>query len=137
MPAVYEYSLVVGPDDIDELGHASNVAYVSWMQSAAIAHSTAQGWPPEAYVALGAGWVVRRHEIDYRRPAVVGDRLAVRTWVATMEKVSSQRQYEIRRCGADEQLAAAVTQWAFVDYATGKPRRIPAQLANSFEVVAR
>ena len=64
MPAVYEHPHVVREDEIDGLGHASNVAYVAWMQGAAVAHSAAQGWPAEAYQSLGAGWVVRRHEID-------------------------------------------------------------------------
>ena len=48
-------------DEIDGQGHANNVAYVQWMQDAAVAHSAAQGWPGERYVELGCGWVVRSH----------------------------------------------------------------------------
>ena len=135
MPAVYEHPHVVRYDESDELGLASNVAYVTWMLDAALAHTAAQGWPAEAYRTLGAGWVVRRHEIEYLQPALPGQELVVRTWVATMEKVSSLRRYEIRRRADGALLAAAATRWAFIDYTRRKPRRIPPQVARAFEVV--
>ncbi len=51
MPEIYSYSHVVEPAEIDDLGHANNVAYVAWLQAAAVAHSAAQGWPSERYRA--------------------------------------------------------------------------------------
>ena len=57
--------------DVDELGHASNVAYVRWIQEVAKAHSERAGWAHRQYLKLGAVFVVRRHEIDYLRPALV------------------------------------------------------------------
>ena len=45
MPEIFEYLHTVRDDEADSLGHANNVAYVEWMQSAALAHSAAQGWP--------------------------------------------------------------------------------------------
>ena len=75
MPEIYEHLHVVGEDEIDLLRHANNVAYVEWMQAAALAHSTAQGWPGEAYRELGLGWVVRSHTIEYHQPASLGDRI--------------------------------------------------------------
>ena len=105
MPEVFEYRRVVGDDEIDELGHANNVAYVAWLQAAAVAHSTAQGWPGTRYRQLGQGWVVRSHTIEYLQPAFAGDPLVVRTSVATMKKVTSLRRYHILR-ESDEQLLA-------------------------------
>jgi acyl-CoA thioester hydrolase len=135
MPAVFEHPHVVRADEIDGLGHANNIAYVAWMQSAALAHSAAQGWPTEAYKELGAGWVVRRHEIDYLRPALAGERLVIRTWVASAHKVSSLRRFEIRRLDDDQILAKAATQWAFIDYTKGTPRRVPPEVAAAFDIV--
>jgi acyl-CoA thioester hydrolase len=136
MPDVYEHLHVVGDDEIDDLGHANNVVYVEWMQSAAIAHTTAQGWPGGLYKELGAGWVVRSHAIHYHQPARRGDQIVVRTWVATMRKVTSLRRYEIYRTADRRLLATAETKWAFVDYATGQPARIPPEIARSFTVIA-
>ena len=45
--------------------------------AAALAHSAAEGWPAEAYQKLGAGWVVRSHQIEYLQPAFPGDQIVV------------------------------------------------------------
>ncbi len=137
MPEVYEHSHTVRNNEIDGLGHANNVAYVDWMQSAAVAHSTAQGWPNKAYRQLGLGWVVRSHAIEYHQPAFAGNRIVVQTWVATMTKVTSIRRYRILLREDDKLLATAETKWAFVDYATGQPARIPSEITQSFQVVDR
>ena len=135
MPRIFEYLHTVAENEIDALGHANNVAYVEWMQSAAVAHSAARGWPGQRYRQLGSGWVVRSHTIAYHRPAGGGEQIVVRTWVATMKKVTSIRRYRIIRRGDEQLLATAETKWAFIDYATGQPARIPREIAGSFEVV--
>jgi acyl-CoA thioester hydrolase len=136
MPAIYEHSLVVAAEEIDRLGHVNNLAYVAWMQAAALAHSTAQGWSPERYEQLGAGWVVRSHEIKYLQPAYKGQQIVVRTWVTDMGKVGSKRRYKILRSGDAALLASAATQWVFVDYTRGTLRNIPADVRQAFEVVS-
>ncbi len=136
MPAIFEFEHTVSDAEIDALNHAGNVAYVEWMQAAAVAHSTALGWPAERYVARGQGWVVRAHVIEYLQPALAGDRVVVRTWVATMRKATSSRRYEILRKSDGRRLATAETRWAFIDYATGQPARIPPEIAASFPVVS-
>jgi acyl-CoA thioester hydrolase len=145
MPAIYEHSLLVAPSEIDGLGHVNNVEYVRWMQAAAVAHSAAQGWPHEAYVTLGAGWVVRSHHIEYLQPAHLGDRILIRTWVATMRKVTSLRRYEMLRSTGDPTtsdpaasivLARGETDWAFIDFQTRQPRRIAPEVQQSFVLVA-
>ena len=134
MPEIYYHHHSVEPAEIDDLGHANNVV---WLQAAAVAHSAAQGWPPERYRALGQGWVVRAHAIEYFQPAFAGDRIVVETWVAAMKKVTSLRRYRIVRAGDGRLLATAETNWAFVDLAGGKPVRIPPEIAASFTVIER
>lgn len=134
MPAIFEFQTHVRPQDIDAYGHANNVVYVQWMQSAAVAHSAAQGWSHEAYLQHGVGWFARRHEIEYLRPALVGEEILVRTWVSTFQKATSERRYEIRRRADDKLLARAATDWAFVDLKSGRPRRILPEVAAAFEI---
>jgi acyl-CoA thioester hydrolase len=135
MPAVFEYHHTVRADEIDAQGHANNVCYVAWMQEAALAHSAAQGWPPAAYQRLGLGWVVRAHTIEYHQSALAGDEIVVVTWVADFKRVTSRRRYRICRRADGGLLASAETKWAFIDYTTGQPCRIPAEIASAFEVV--
>ncbi len=136
MSAFFDYEHTVSDLEIDALNHASNVAYVEWMQAAALAHSTALGWPAERYLALGQGWVVRAHTIEYLQPAFAGDRVVVRTWVAAMRKATSLRRYVIFRKSDGRHLATAETRWAFIDYAARQPARVPPEVAESFPVVS-
>jgi acyl-CoA thioester hydrolase len=135
MLAIFQYEHTVRPDEIDALEHASNVAYVEWMQAAALAHSTALGWPADRYLQLGLGWVVRAHAIEYLQPAFAGDDVIVRTWVATMRKATSLRHYQVLRKSDGQILAIAETRWAFIDYATRQPARVPREVAEAFPVV--
>lgn len=135
MPAIYRHFHTVRPEEIDEQGHASNVAFVQWMQDAAIAHSAAQGWPGERYRRERCAWVVRTHAIEYRAQAFAGDAIVVHTWVANFRKVTSLRKYRIEREGDGALLALAETDWAFLGTERGLPRRIPEELIAAFELV--
>ncbi len=136
MPSVYEWFHCVRTEEIDGLGHANNVAYLAWMQAAAVAHSEAQGWPMHRYLELGCGWVVREHHVWYLRPATEGQAIVVQTWVADFRRISSTRKYRIVDAKNQTLLAQADTLWAFVDLKSFQPRRIPAELAACFPVVA-
>ncbi len=135
MSAIYTSLRLVTPDDIDEQGHVGNLTILAWLQAAAVAHSTQQGWSPERYLACGTGWVVRSHTIQYRSFAFEGDQVEVRTWVARFKKVSSLRCYEVRRVADGRLLATAQTDWAFWDRASRAPRRIPPELRDAFPLL--
>jgi acyl-CoA thioester hydrolase len=132
----YRHLVEVRPDDIDELGHASNLVYVRWVLDAALAHSTAAGLDRDAYLARGEVWVVRAHELKYLRPAFAGDRLAVDTRVVSMAAASSIRRTRISRISDGAHLCEASTDWVFVDVARGRPRRIPDDVRARFPLEA-
>lgn len=138
MPAVFRFSHVVAEDELDAvINHVNNLAYLKWMQSAAVAHSAAQGWPADRYRELGAGWVVRTHQIEYLQPAFARDPIVVHTWVADLKKVTSLRRYKIVRQAPDKEitLAVASTDWAFIHFGTHQLKRIPPEVAQAFEIV--
>jgi acyl-CoA thioester hydrolase len=135
MPAIFEYQHTVVPEEIDELGHVNNIRYLNWMQRAAVRHSDAQGWTTADYYRIGMGWVVRSHQIEYLQPALPGDSIVVRTWVAEMKKVTSLRRFEMRRVQDELLLAQASTNWAFINFQTRTLCRIPAEISSAFEVV--
>ncbi len=136
MPAIYHHQLTVPPEAIDRQGHVNNLEYLRWMQDAAVAHSAAQGWPPERYQEIGSAWVVRSHQITYLQPAFAGDRITVVTWVAGFRKIRSLRKYKIVRPADEVTLAVAETDWAFIGTEHHVPRRVPVELAGAFEVVS-
>ena len=130
MPFIHSLSVTEG--DIDYLGHAGSLAYLRWVQDAAIAHSTALGLAATDYLARGEAWVVRRHQIDYLRPAMAGDRLRIETWVATLAAANSVRQTRILRESDGALLCSASTDWVYVRLAKARPIRIPDEVRALF-----
>lgn len=137
MPDVYHHAHTVAADEIDRYGHANNLRYMHWILAAAAAHSSAQGWSHEDYVRIGAAWFVRSHRIKYLNAALEGEAVIVKTWVASMERFSSVRKYRVVRAADDVTLAAAETQWVFVDLTTRALRPIPDEVAAAFTVVVK
>lgn len=133
--ALYKEEIEVLPQDIDALNHANNVCYVHWMQEVAVNHSAALGWPTERYTQFGAGWVVRRHTIDYLNQAHLGDRILAETWIAEMKNVSSVRRYRFTRISDQKLVATAETRWGFVSLRTGRPTRVPPEMHTLFQVL--
>lgn len=136
MPAFFEFSHTVQPNEIDGQGHVNNVEYLRWLQDAAIEHSAAQGWTTERYRTTGAVFVVRSHLIEYLQPAFVGDEIKVVTWVSTFGKLTSLRKYLIVRPSDNTVLVKAQTNWAFISWPQRTPRRCPPELIEAFELVA-
>src|SRR3984893_8576085 len=98
MPEVFEMAITVQPADIDRQNHVNNTVYVRWIQEVATAHWEARA-PADSRDAIG--WVVLRHEIDYKSPACLGDELLLRTWVGKATRATFERFVEIRRLTFD------------------------------------
>jgi acyl-CoA thioester hydrolase len=131
----FELHHTVRADELDELKHVNNLEYMKWMLAAATAHSDAVGWTVEKHLELQGGWVVRTHQIEYLLPAFLGDEVVVKTWVADMKWMSSLRRYVLMRPSDNARLAVAATNWAFIDFRTGKLSRVPEVVSSAFEVI--
>ena len=124
-PPSFELIREVLPADIDELGHVSNVVYLRWIQDVATAH-----WRELAPLASQSElvWVVVRHEIDYKAPAVLGDAVRLRTWVGAATGLLFARHTEVVRSGDGRMLARGRTLWCPIDPRTHRPRRVSPEL---------
>ncbi|OGR64218.1 MAG: hypothetical protein A2X31_13185 [Elusimicrobia bacterium GWB2_63_22] len=129
---ILEYEHQVTPEEIDGLGHVNNQVYLDWLMEAATKHSALVGWDIMRLIAMGEGWVVRRHEIDYLLPVLPGETVQMRTWVETAERASSERHYEIFRKSDGKLVCQGRTMWVWVNYKTGRPSRIPQPLIKDF-----
>ncbi|GAB4386074.1 MAG: acyl-CoA thioesterase [Elainellaceae cyanobacterium] len=129
-------SIQVRHNEIDVLGHVNNAVYQQYLEQAAIAHSKRMGFPLEQYQELGGVFVMRRIEIEYLRPAIVNDILAITTWIVEMRGACTIRRYEIRRQGERDLLVTAEALWVWVDAKTLRPRPIPGVLQEAFAQTA-
>ncbi len=128
----FEMPIEVSPDAIDEMGHANNVETVRWVERVGRAHLEAVGFPLDRLFETGGAFVARRHEIDYLKPTFLGDRLTVRTRVASMGGARSVREVAIYR--GEEEVARARTEWVFVDLESGRPRRVAPEIVAAFGI---
>ena len=117
--------------DIDGQNHVNNTVYLRWVQDVAIAHWESLA-SAEAQTAIG--WVVVRHEIDYKQPANLGDEIVLRTWVGEASRLKFERWTEIRRKDSNQLLAQARTLWVPIDSKTGKPTRVSAEVRARFSL---
>jgi len=129
MRPVFELPIVASEADIDELGHVNNAVWVQWIQEVALAHwySVAALEHQDDYI-----WVVVRHEIDYLRAAFEGEVLIGRTWVGEAPK-GARFDRHMEFVGEDGKVrVCAVTQWAIIDKASGRPIRVPPDVIAPF-----
>lgn len=130
MSHVYIAQVRVRHDDLDAFGRAYPSAYLRHLAQVAIDASSDAGFDDVWYAAAGARWLVRRTTFALARPARADDELRVRTWVEDFRRVRSRRRYEVHT--GDAPALTAVTDWVFVDTATGRPRRVPEEMETRF-----
>jgi acyl-CoA thioester hydrolase len=127
--AAFEMTVPVLTGDIDEQNHVNNTVYLRWVQDVAVAH-----W--RAIASCDAqetiGWVVLRHEIDYKAPAALNDEIVLRTWVGKATRLTFERFTEIRRKRDRQLLSTARTLWCPINTQTGRPVRVPAEVRALF-----
>ncbi|MEO8449223.1 MAG: acyl-CoA thioesterase [Gemmatimonadota bacterium] len=139
MPA-FRLRVVVGPEDIDDLGHTNNVSYLRWVQQVAESHWSRLSRRVPASERDRLMWVVRRHEIEYLAQSYPGESLELITWVPSSGPATCDRATLVRRSGDGATLVEALSTYCILDAATGRPRRVTDSMRALFgnpPVVAR
>jgi acyl-CoA thioester hydrolase len=131
MSSAFEMTVPVLPSDIDEQNHVNNTVYLRWVQDVATAHWRALA-SAEAQAAIG--WVVLRHEIDYKTPATLDDEIVLRTWVGKATRLTFERFTEIRRKSDRQLLSQARTLWCPIDMPNGRPMRVSTEVRAQFSI---
>ena len=125
----FEQEITAGPQDIDELGHVNNAAWVRWIKDMATAHWRAAADPAHVDASV---WVVIRHEIDYLRAVGPGETVMGRTWVGEAPK-GARFDRHVEFIGADGKVRVrAKTTWAIIAKASGRAVRVPSEVAAPF-----
>jgi len=125
----FEMAMPVNPADIDRQNHVNNTVFVRWVQEVATEHWNAHA-PESARDSIG--WVVLRHEIDYKAPVALGDEIVLRTWVGQASRATFERFVEVLRKTDRKLLAHARTLWVPINPETGKPTRVPPEVRTRF-----
>jgi acyl-CoA thioester hydrolase len=129
-PHVFTRPFRVRSYECDLLGHLNNAVYQQYCEQVSIEASEDAGYDAAWYADRGTAWVIRHIAIEYLQPAAADDVLDVTTWVSHWRRVWAQREYQLRRRSDAQDVARASAKWVYLDRATGRPKRIPAEIEN-------
>jgi acyl-CoA thioester hydrolase len=118
--------------EVDENGHVNNAVYLQWAENLTAEHVEARGFGRQWSLDRGGAWLVRRHEITYRRPAFRGDEVVATVRVISLDRVRGVRRSRFRRASDGVELAEVRSEWVWVRLSDGRPSRVPAELLDAW-----
>jgi acyl-CoA thioester hydrolase len=128
----FETQLRVTWNDLDPVQHVNNAVYLNYIEECGMQVLSAHGWPVTRMIAEGFAIFIRRHQIQYRQPALLGDELVISTWVSNVRRSTATRHYVIRRKSDKSELATVHSLGVWVDLNQRRPIRIPSQFLADF-----
>lgn len=132
-PQAFVIELEVQAEHIDELGHANNAVYVTWLEQCAWQHLQSLGLGLSDYRRLDRAMAVLRHEIDYLASAFVGERLQLATWITDSDqRLKMKRSFQLIRPADRQTLLRAQTTFVCIELSSGKPRRMPVEFVEGY-----
>lgn len=137
MSAIFDLNLQVKPEHIDILGHVNNVVYIQWMQDVALAHIEQLGLGLTQYLELKHAMVAVEHHVQYRKAAIEGDELILRTWLDHIDALYSYRKYAFYRPKDQSVLFVGNTKWACIEIATGRPKRMSPSFIQAYQPIEK
>lgn len=118
--------------DTDCAGVVHNIAYLRFIEVARTHLAEEIGMGLVAMAQTQQYPVVVRTEIDYKRPAVLGDKLVIHGWLASVERMRFWCAFEIRRPSDDTLIVQSRQMLAAIQMPAGKPIRLPADWATKY-----
>ena len=117
--------------DTDCGGVVHNLAYLRWVEECRTKMAPNIGIDFIGLIQENRHLVLVSHEVQYKRPAFMGDKIQIHAWVEKVEKSRFWCVFEIRRDDG-QQVCVKVRQClALVQMPQGRPQRIPEAWYNS------
>jgi acyl-CoA thioester hydrolase len=118
--------------DTDAAGVVHNVAYLRLVEVARTALAEHLGWSLAEMHRTGKVPVVTRTEIDYLKPARLGDDLVVESALLGMERLRFFLQFEMRRSLDQVLLAKCQQTMVTVQLPAGRPQPVPTKWREAY-----
>lgn len=118
--------------DTDCGGVVHNIAYLRMIETARTRLAALLGMKLRDMAQTKLFPVVVRTEIDYRKPAVLGDELVIHGKLESVERARFWCAFEVRRPADDALLITCRQALALVQMPQGKPVRLPEDWAEKY-----
>ncbi|MEO9953441.1 MULTISPECIES: thioesterase family protein [Nonlabens] len=126
---VFKKRRIATEEEIDDLDHVNNVVYVQWANDIATEHWTTVATPE---MLDTFGWVMLKHCIEYKKAAVLGDKILIKTQVGRATNVRYERYIEIYNETTMDLLVKTTSDWCAIDK-NGRPIKISQEMRDLFE----
>lgn len=131
-PGKFEINLRVKWQDLDAVQHVNNAVYLNYIEECGMQVIAEHGWPITRMLSTGNAILVRRHNIQYRHPAILNDELSISTWASNLRRSTAIRHYLITRKSDHVKIATVHSLGVYVNLSSGRPQRFPDSLINDF-----
>lgn len=118
--------------DTDCGGVVHNIAYLRMIETARTRLAAKMGMQLKEMSNTQLFPVVVRTEIDYRKPAVLGDELVIYGRLDSIERVRFWCAFELRRPADNTLLITCRQSLALVQMPQGKPMRLPEEWVEKY-----
>ncbi len=125
---VFTEKFYVGYSDINHALHLSNTALLRYFENIACMHGSLAG---DGFTTSPAVWFLTGYRVRIHKRPAFEERLLCETWSRDMKGYVSSREFALY--AEDGTLAAtALSNWARIDRATGRPTRLTEEIAERY-----
>lgn len=134
--SVFEFKTRISYDDIGEDLSLTMRGAISLMQEAAIIHSDRVGYSVNDVQRTQVIWMLVQWRVQMLGKAYWNEPVTVRTWPRTMERATSERDFELVD-GHGRAVAVGESVWVLVNARTGRIVRIPPEVSQAYDLTQR
>lgn len=123
----FRHAVGIAESDIDHMGHVNNSVYLKWVQEAVVRYweTVAPGDAIRRHL-----WVALKHEVTYRRPAFLEDRVVADVIADGVHGARAFFTTIVKR--GEEVLAEVKSCWCCLDAETMRPSRLARSVVDRF-----
>lgn len=135
MYSTFETEIIIRPDDIDMNNHVHNSKYMDYVLAARYDQMIKDyKFSMEDFHKLGYNWVVSITYIEYKRALKLTDKIVVKTQFDSYNGAQCKVKFSIEKKDNNKIAAEGYIIYTMVSIATGRPLRIPEELAQKYTI---
>lgn len=131
----FETELAVRPDDIDLYQHVHSTRYLDYVLAARFDQmERCYGMGMQAFTDRGLGWFMAAATIQFKRPLGWGDRMAVRTWIVSINDTGCRVAFEIDKLPSKKRVCDGHCDYTLVTLSSGRATGLPADVRAKYSI---
>lgn len=130
---LFTFPLTVSLYDLDMREEVSCASLFRYFEETAMRGSAHFGFDLEWYRRHDQFWVIRTMQMERACAPRYLDALEITTWISSLTRVRSDRNYLVRRANDGHVMARGIANWVYVDANLIQPTRIHPDIAAMFD----